>query len=266
MGSFVWQMPDRDFGGLSGIEVFDGGRQFVALGDKAMFITGRFQRYGAGHIRAVTAGPIRPLVGKNNGKPLAGRRADSEGLAIDSEGNAFVSFENRTRVARLDLESGVVADMKSYAAFASLPKNGALEALAVADGPVLYAVPEEPPTQNIPVYRWIEGEWDDSLALPRRGRFVPVGADIGPDGRFYLLERDFRGIGGFASRLRRFDLSEAGLSGEVTLLETPLALHDNLEGLSIWRDGRGALRATMISDDNFLFVQQTEIVEYRLPD
>ena len=93
-----------------------------------------------------------------------------------------------------------------------------------------------------------------------------MAADFGPDGRFYLLERDFRPLGGFASRLRRFDIGEAGLGAEVTLIETPFALHDNLEGLSVWRDDRGRLRATMISDDNFIFVQQTQIVDYLLPD
>jgi hypothetical protein len=43
-------------------------------------------------------------------------------------------------------------------------------------------------------------------------------------------------------------------------------MHDNLEGLSVWRDDQGVLHATMISDDNFIFVQQTQIVEYRLLD
>jgi len=42
--------------------------------------------------------------------------------------------------------------------------------------------------------------------------------------------------------------------------------HDNLEGVSVWRDADGALRATLVSDDNFRFLQQTEIVEYLLPD
>jgi hypothetical protein len=35
--------------------------------------------------------------------------------------------------------------------------------------------------------------------------------------------------------------------------------------VAIWADDQG-LRATMISDDNFRFFQQTEIVDYRLPD
>ena len=53
---------------------------------------------------------------------------------------------------------------------------------------------------------------------------------------------------------------------EQTLFETPMGMFDNLEGLSVWRDATGALRATMISDDNFFFLQQTQIIEFRLPD
>jgi hypothetical protein len=138
--------------------------------------------------------------------------------------------------------------------------------LAIGPDLRLYALPEDPAEGWIPVYLWDNGVWDAKLTVPRRGRFLPVAADFGPDGRLYVLERDFRALGGFSSRLRRFDLGADGLTGEATLLETSFALHDNLEGLSVWRDAQGVLRATMISDDNFIFVQQTQIVEYRLPD
>src|SRR5690606_34680041 len=97
-----------------------------------------------------------------------------------------------------------------------------------------------------PVFRFRNGAWDQPFTLPRRGGFLPVGADIGPDGRFYLLERELSSIFGFKSRVRRFDLSETGLTGEVTLLETASGTHDNLEGLAVWRDGAGAIRLTMI--------------------
>ena len=36
---------------------------------------------------------------------------------------------------------------------------------------------------------------------------------------------------------------------------------DNLEGLSVWTDETGALRLTMISDDNYNRFQETQIVE-----
>ena len=83
----------------------------------------------------------------------------------------------------------------------------------------------------------------------------------------YLLQRDFRGLGGFANRLIRVDLTKATgpdtQLDEQVLLQTNYHQYGNLEGLSIWKDGQG-LRATMISDDNFLMLLQTEIVEYRI--
>jgi hypothetical protein len=259
-------MAENAFGGLSAIEMAEDGQSFVALGDKGMFLHGTLLRDGTGRIVDVAAGPIRPLRAETTGEPLVGRRSDSEGLAIGPDGQAFVSFENRSRVASIDLETGLTRDLKSHPDFADLTRNGALEALAMDRDLRLYTLPEDPPGGRIPVYRWDAGAWDAKLSVPRRGRFLPVAADFGPDGRFYVLERDFRALGGFSSRLRRFDLGVEGLTGETTLLETPFALHDNLEGLSVWRDDQGALRATMISDDNFIFVQQTQIVEYRLPD
>ena len=157
-------------------------------------------------------------------------------------------------------------DLNPHPDFAGLPQNGALEALAVGAGQVLYALPEDPPTPDFPVYRWADGVWDTRLSVTRQGPFLPVAADIGPDGRLYLLERDFRGSGGFANRLRRFDLTEAGLVNELTLIVTPLGWYDNLEGLSVWQDKAGRLRATLISDDNFFALQETQIIEFALPD
>ena len=47
-----------------------------------------------------------------------------------------------------------------------------------------------------------------------------------------------------------------------TLLTTQSWRHDNLEGLSVWRDAQNRIRLTMISDDNFRMIQRTQFVEY----
>jgi hypothetical protein len=98
-----------------------------------------------------------------------------------------------------------------------------------------------------------DGAWTQPFTIPRDGAFLPVGADFGPDGRLYLLERDFRGLAGFAARVRAFAIGPDGPGPAETVLETDPGTHDNLEGLSVWRDGAGALRLTMVSDDNFQF-------------
>ena len=138
-----------------------------------------------------------------------------------------------------------------------------MEALAVDGRGNLYALPERfRYGPDSPLYRYNGSGWRLLARIPRTDGYLPVGADFGPDGQFYLLDRAFTGLG-FRSRVRRFD--PADWSGE-TLLETNTGRHDNLEGLAVWRDAGGAIRLTMISDDNFRFFQRTEIVEYRVSD
>ena len=48
------------------------------------------------------------------------------------------------------------------------------------------------------------------------------------------------------------------------MLTTYPGQFDNLEAISLWHDRSGATRITMISDDNFLRIQRTQIVEYIL--
>lgn len=90
-----------------------------------------------------------------------------------------------------------------------------------------------------------------------------MGADFDTEGNLYLLERAFTGFG-FKSRVRRFFLDDDAVTAEETLLETAILQHDNLEGLSVWKDADGDIRLTMISDDNFNDFQRTEFVEYRV--
>jgi hypothetical protein len=131
----------------------------------------------------------------------------------------------------------------------------------------LYGVPERSGglTEPFPVYRYRDGVWDVPFSVARRGEFLPVGADVGPDGLLYLLERRFLGVFGLQSRVRRFAVDGDGIGQEQTLFETLPRTHDNLEGIAVWRDAQGFIRLTMISDDNGRApLQRTEFVEYRV--
>ncbi len=66
------------------------------------------------------------------------------------------------------------------------------------------------------------------------------------------------------SRVRRITLAGGPGAADEVLLQTEAGTHDNLEGLAVWQDAAGAIRLTMISDDNFLPTQRTEIVDYRV--
>jgi hypothetical protein len=265
VGSFTWATGDERMGGMSAIELDATGTRFVALSDRGGWTGGRLLRDAAGQITGIEAAPVMALRAQGT-DPLEQARSDSEGLALAPDGTAYVSFEGVARVLRYRKLDGPAENLPTPKAFRALQRNSALEALAIGPDGALYTLPERSgsETRPFPVWRFQAGKWDQPFSLPRRGTFLPVAADFGPDGRLYILERQFRGVMGFASRVRRFEIGPKGLRREELLLETRPGQHDNLEGLAVWRDRAGDIRLTMISDDNFRFFQRTEIVEYRV--
>lgn len=264
LGSLTWRRDAPAFGGYSGLEVSDDGMRFVALSDRGHTVSGRFER-DTGRITGILAGPPTPVLGRE-GAPVAGRFIDSEGLAIAPNGQIYVSFEGIHRVWRYGSPTSPPDLLKRHPAFRGLQNNSSLEALAVDQSGAIYTLPERSGalTRPFPVFRLKRGRWSQPFALSRHGPFLPVGADFGPDGRLYILERQLAGIFGFQNRVRRFTLGTGQVLAEETVLETPIGRHDNLEGLAVWADETGAIRLTMISDDNQRSFQRTEFVEYRL--
>lgn len=261
----TWSMPDATrFGGFSGLEVAEDGGRFVALSDRGSLVRGELLRQ-EGELAGVRAGrPVRlrhPTKGR-----LTPFMADAEGLSGSPDGPLFVSLEGYNRLGQLGPGQRVLRYVPRAEAFDGLQVNSGLEAVATDPEGRPITLPERSGALDrpFPVWRFEDGVWRQPYSVPRRPPFLPVGADTGPDGRLYLLERHFALIG-FQTRVRSFAFGPEGLIDERELLSTRPGLHDNLEGLSVWRDAEGAIRLTMISDDNFHVLQRTEFVEYRLP-
>lgn len=231
------------FGGLSAIEMQDG-NSAVVLSDRGQAFTLSFDR-SSGAIDAAPATQPRP-------------NRDSEGLAL-AAGQMFYSYEGPAEIVAAD-----GTQLPAHPDFAGFHINGAFEALAGAPDGTLYVIPER--TQDgdapFPLFRFRDGTWQVIGHLARNGPFLPVGADIGPDGQLYILWRAFSALG-FRSRITRIDPDNLTAPQEL-LLATGLGEHDNLEGLAVWQSDSGATCLTMVSDDNFLNILRTEVVEYAL--
>ncbi|MCG3269149.1 esterase-like activity of phytase family protein [Yoonia sp. I 8.24] len=255
IGSYLWTSDNPQFGGISAIYLSGDGLEFIAVSDRSFFVTGNITRVD-GIITAVENAQITSMTD-------TGTQGDSEGIAVAKSGAIYVSFEGVHGVRQFDGVDGASTPFPTADAFAGMQNNSSLEALAIAPDGALYTIPERSgrATRPFPIYRFKNNAWDQPFTIPRRGAFLVVGADIGPDGNLYILERDFTGFG-FRSRVRRFDLNG---QNEELILETGPLFHDNLEGISVWDDGVG-MRITMVSDDNFRLFQRTEIVEYRISD
>lgn len=251
------------FGGFSGLELSQDGRSAVAIGDRGTILRFGLTRDSAGDVVAATDLRLARLrtIG---GEPLPGHLTDAEGLAETDGGRLFLSFENTARVAEYDATGRGVRTLPRHPDFDRLQGNSGLEALAIDDSGAILAIPERSGALDrpYPIYRWDGESWDIAGEIPRQPPHLVTGADIGPDGRLYVLERHFTGLV-FRSRVRRF--APDGSNGE-TLIDLGGLGAGNLEGIAVWRDGAGALRITMIADDNFSPLQATHVVEYVLSD
>lgn len=266
MGTFVWTMNNDRFGGMSAIEVDPDGIGFIAVSDRGSIVPGTLQRDAEGRITGVAAGPLAVLRGRDEAA-LGEGRTDSEGLAIAPDGTIYISFEISPRLLRYHRLFGTSEILPIPRDFSRMPFNGALEALAIAPDGALYTMPEVSLRNDgaFTVYRFRNGKWDQPFLVPPDGSYLPVGADFGPDGRFYLLEREL-GVFGFSTRVRRFVLTGDSIDAGETLLQTEAGTYGNLEGIGVWRDTQGRLRLTMIADDNFRSFLLTQIVEYAVRD
>jgi hypothetical protein len=266
--SYRWTDENPDFGGFSGLELSEDGASFYAISDRGFIAQSRLIRdEDDGKIIGVEG--FHPVFLKNSkGERLYSYWDDAEGLAIGSDGEIFISFEGIHRVWKYDTPDSDATKIPQHPDFKGMQNNSSLEVLAVDDAGTLYTMPERSGvlTRPFPVYRFKNGVWDQPFGIPRKPPYLPVGGDFGPDGKFYLLERHLQGIFGFKTRVRRFTFTEDAVTEEETLLESSTGTHDNLEGISVWRDNAGRIRITMLSDDNFKSFQRTEFVEYSLKE
>jgi hypothetical protein len=268
LGAFTVDEQVAYFGGFSGVRFAAGGHTFIALSDSAALVSGQVDRDGRGAITAIRFdGPPRRLRDER-GNPLEFPFDDSEGLSVAPDGSLFVSFEIRQRIARYAPDGRITGHLPVPTHFVDYEPNAGLESVALAPDGSVYTMPEGEAggTPAVPVYRFRRGAWERPFDLPEDRSWRPVDADFGPDGRLYVLERDYWGLIGFMSRLRRFSFDGSGLTGTEVLFATPAGRHGNLEGLSIWRAADGRLHATLISDDNFLPRVATEFVDYTISE
>lgn len=240
--------PWEGAGGWSGLWVSDDGGRFAAASDRGAWAEGRLEREGG---RLVAA----PVDRRDRLDP----GGDAEGLARLPSGDWAISFEGPHRVESRAAPDAPPRDL-------GLPDlerrfNSGPEALAVDARGRAWTLPETPDADGaFPVLRRDGSTWTEAFRLPARGGYGVSGADFGPDGRLYVLERAFLLLG-FRSRIR--SVAPDG-SDPRTHVETAFRDHGNLEGIAVWSDGDG-LVATTISDDDFRPIQRSEIVEFRLP-
>jgi hypothetical protein len=158
---------------------------------------------------------------------------------------------------------------------AKLPNNKGLEALAFAPrgtklAGTLIAFSERglDADGNLKAFL-IGGPMPGEFSVQRRDDFDISDCTVLPGGDILLLERRFSLLrGGIAMRLRHLrlaDIKPGALVDGPQLFEADMGYNiDNMEGISTHRTAAGDLILTMISDDNFSFLQRTILLQFKL--
>ena len=254
-----WNGQGAEFGGLSGLLMADDGMSLIAVSDKGLLIEADLIRHTDGRLIRVRETARHRLMSPD-GEVQFEKDADAESLAwLDDQ--LLISLERRNAIWSHDAIGGVPVDIAVPPGISQLQTNSGIEALTTTPDGAVLAIPERSGALDrpFPVYRLRDGVWDTELQVPREPPFLPTDADVGPDGRLYVLERDFTGYS-FRIQVRSFAMGDT--LSDMRRVVPAVSNLDNAEGMDVWRDGQGNLRMTIISDDNFVFLQRTLITEY----
>jgi hypothetical protein len=253
------------------------GADLVAVTDNGFWLTAKARSQG-GHIVALDEAELAPILGAS-GRPLhRSRYYDTESLTI-ADGVAYIGVERTHDVLRFDFgREGIAARARIVAVpreIKRLPNNRGLEAIGVAPpghalaGAVVAisessgAGSDDEPTLGV----ILGGRQPGLFKVARHAGFDITDLAFLPGGDMLLLERWYRPLRGVGMRIRRIagaSLKPGALLDGPYLIEADLGQEiDNMEGLCVHQDGSKTV-LTLISDDNFSFIQRTVLLEFEL--
>lgn len=262
IGAWELRADAPEFGGFSALLV--DGEALTAVTDRGVWLTANLMLDAEAALALADArmAPIRA----GSGAPLTGSGEDAEGLTRQG-GDLYLSFERDHRIAR-HLGGGQVGGAARPAAFDILEFNRGLEALATLPGGDLLAIAERPADGAHPMWRLRPDGTLLQSALPARGPHRPTGADLGPDGKLYLVTRVFSPLTGVSIRVLRYRLGADGwpdpaLATELAAFESASKI-DNMEGIALSQTSDGRVILWLISDDNFNIGQRTLLLGFEV--
>ncbi|HEX9903773.1 MAG TPA: esterase-like activity of phytase family protein [Propylenella sp.] len=274
LGGIRLTSSNRDFGGLSGIEVLEGDVAFMVSD------TGRLVRatlvHENGRLVGIAEAEIDSLYPDGN---AAKSVSDTEDVAFDPDDptrGVVVRERQANAMLTFEMSGGNPANFQPKTVGAAdriLRSNKGLESVAYAPAasPVageIVAIGEAPPPGSRHIPGWVAGV--GAFEIVAHDDFEISSARFLPDGDLVLLERRYIPAWGIDARLRRIpgESVEAGslLDGDYILDAGMTSQIDNFEGLAVHRDEAGRTILTLVSDNNFSLLQRTLILQFALSD
>lgn len=265
-GAWVLKGDHPEFGGLSGLLIRDG--RLYAVSDRGWWLGAEIAGdAGAPVLRNARMAPVRDSRGQAYGK----WDGDAEGLSWDGPGldgdRLAVSFERDHRIMRLGA-NGRVGDTIAPQAFGRLRGNKGIEALAQLPGGRLIALAEGRDGGFAPVFVLDPDGGVIEARLPLTWLHSVTDADLGQDGKLYLVLREYSALFGISIRVMRYRLAANGVplpeSAETLAAFEAGSGIDNMEGIALEARPGGPARLWLISDDNFRGAQRTVLIEFEV--
>ena len=256
---------EEDYGGFSGLIIQNQGSEALILTDKSFFFVLKLQRNDDDILTGYSV--IRKgRILSSKGEYLNGRDTDSESIVISKNNNYYISFESNHRIMMHTNVEGKGVFIPKHPMFRKLSVNKGIEALAIDNEDRLIAIPEKPPLgiSDIPIFRLQHNKWEIIKYLKIKDDFMVTDAEFLPQGLLLILERKFSWTQGFKTRFRLISLNKFDNKKPITVFTSTANQFDNLEGMALWKDKKGAIRILTVSDDNFHPLQQSEIREFFL--
>jgi hypothetical protein len=264
------------FGGLSALRLDPKGERFVSLSDQGAWFTGRIVYAGRNMVGLadVEAAPLLYM----DGRPITEHGwYDSESLAMDGS-FAYVGLERVNQVMRFDFSKGFTRARGEVVplppAAKRLPNNKGLEALVFVPkglplAGTLIAISERGLDGNGNLIAFlVGGPQPGQFSVRRTDDFDISDAVLLPSGDLLILERKFSLLSGAGIRIRRIALATiapgALVDGPLIFLADLSQEIDNMEGIDAHLTPEGDTVLTMISDDNFSFIQRTLLLQFTL--
>jgi len=258
------------FGGFSGLWRSPKGDEIVALADNAQVLKARVEM-SDGRLSGLSHAVLAPLLLSSGQLARRSRYYDTESLAIAGAA-AFVGVERNHAVIRYERsrDGALVAGVpiKAPQELRDLSNNGGLEALALAPRRSSLAGALVGLSEGGKGFI-LTGSRQGMFTIALRGGFDVTDMAFLDNGDALILERRFSIFGGFGCRLRRIAASAiragaTGVDGEAVYESDASHRIDNMEGISLHREG-GETVVTLISDNNFnTNLQRTLLLEFSL--
>ena len=256
---------EKNYGGFSGLVIQDEGSEALILTDKSFFFVLKLQRNDDDNLMGYSL--IRKgRILSSKGEHLNGRNTDSESIVIGENSNYYISFESNHRIMMHTKIEGKGVFIPKHPMFRKLSVNKGIEALAIDNEDRLIAIPEKPPLglSDIPIFRLQNNKWEIIKYIKIKDSFLVTDAVVLPQGLLLILERKFSWTQGFKTRFRLISLDKFDNRAPITVFTSTANQFDNLEGMTLWKDKKGAVRILTVSDDNFHPLQQSELREFFL--